>query len=160
MPRNLSLALGVLLLGGVAYLAWPEPAAPPTEPSDEVARPADRVPFLIKAKTRQLFEEWEKLAASTSVGDRQASRTKINLAVQAIRERLHADGLFSAAALQDAVRTAAAELGYHGQHTSDVLAATLEGEQSQQKKGSAIIGALKQVAGAANQAAEASGADR
>ncbi len=141
-------------------MAWPEPDAPAAEPGEELARTTDRVPFLIKAKTRQIFEEWEKLAVSTSVGDRQASQTKIKLAVQSIRERLHADGLFSPGSLPEAMRMAAAELGYEGKHVAHVMSATLEGEQNQQKKGSAIIGTLEQVAGAANQAVEASGADR
>ena len=150
--RKLSLGLGLLLLGGIGYVAWPEPPAPPAQPVNGGSKPVELVPFLVKAKTRQIFEEWQKLAAAKSAGDRQAGWTKINLAVDAIRERLHADGRFAPGALHKAMESAARELGYEGKQATHVIEGALAG-QGEATQSPAILGVLEKVTGTPAQTA-------
>ena len=127
--RKLSLVLGLVLLGGVAYFTWPdEQPPPPVETVAPAAEPAERVPFLVKSKMRQIINEWKRLASARSAGDRHACWTKINLAVQSIEERLHADGVFAAGAMRSSMLAAAEELGYRRDSAAHLIDAVLKGE--------------------------------
>ncbi len=126
MMRKLLLLLVLGLLGGITYLAWPEPPPPPVE--TVATAPAERVPFLVKSKMRQIINEWKTLASARSAGDRHACWTKINLAVQSIEERLHADGVFAAGAMRSSMLAAAEELGYRRDSAAHLIDAVLKGE--------------------------------
>jgi hypothetical protein len=126
--RGLSLLLVLGLLAGIAYVAWPEPSPPPAEAVTTEPEAAG-VPFLIKSKMRQIIGEWKTLAAARSHGDRNAAWTKINLAVQAIKERLHADGMFGADAMRSSMLAAAEELGYRREQAAHLIDAVLDGDK-------------------------------
>lgn len=159
--RKLSLWLSLLFLGGIGYVTWPKPPTAPARPVSVDSKPAERVPFLVKVKTRQIFDEWQKLDVARSTGDRQASWTKINLAMDEIRRRLHSDGLFASEAVREAMRSAAREIGYQGQQVAHVIDGVLAGDQSRpSSKGSALVNAIGQMAEAANQSGSEKSAER
>ncbi len=98
----------------------PTPIAEVPPPQEE-AVPAD-VPFLIKAKVRLIWEQHEKLIATTSKGDIDPARTRIRIAVEDIRERLGRDGIRDRLEIERILVAAAAQAGFNGAQTDSILA--------------------------------------
>lgn len=151
--RKLSLWIALVILAGVAYLAWPT-ATGGSSATDVVNAPyadptAEQVPFLIKAKTRQIFEEWTSLSRARSVGDREAVWVKINLALEAIRQRLHRDGSYAPGAMREAMLAAAKEIGYDERGAAHVISTVLDGGEGAQPAGSSLGGVIGRVTGGA-----------
>lgn len=156
--RKMTFWLSVVILAGVVYLAWPTPAVTPMQNALPVAAvKAEPVPFLIRSKTRQIIAEWKKLAASRSEGDREASQVKIRLALDAIRQRLQADGAFGESALRDAMLAAARELGHGGEQAVYLIGAALDSAGAIARSGPAPGGALGQLISSATGLSASSG---
>jgi hypothetical protein len=153
--RKLPLWIALVILAGVAYLAWPDPRGSSSSAAatqEAGALPphgtAREVPFLVKSKTRQIFEEWKSLARARSAGDREAVWIKINLALEAIRQRLHRDGAYAPGAMREAMLAAAREMGLDERGAAHVINTMLDGPEGAQNSGSILGGAIGRAVGA------------
>jgi hypothetical protein len=153
--RKLPLWIALVILAGVAYLAWPDPRG--SSSSAAAAREAGalspdgaarEVPFLVKSKTRQIFEEWKSLARARSAGDREAVWIKMNLALEAIRQRLHRDGAYAPGAMREAMLAAAREIGLEERAAAHVFNTVLDGPEGAQTAGGVLGGAIGRAVGA------------
>ena len=154
--RKFSLWIALVILAGVAYVAWPTASgvssgSSAADSSDSPsADPAPvQVPFLVKSKTRQIFEEWTTLSRARSTGDREAVWVKINLALEAIRQRLHRDGAYAPGAMREAMLTAASEIGYDEQGAAHVIGTVLGGHGGAQSSGGVLSGVIGRALGGA-----------
>lgn len=105
------LAAGAGLLG-LTYLFWPQPA-PQALPIAGPPPPAPPVPFLVKAKVKEIWEQTLKLRSATAAGDKDPAETRIQLAVQDIEESLARGGVHGRGATLEVVRAAAVECGFN-----------------------------------------------
>lgn len=116
-------ATGLLCVVGYYHAERPTPEPAPiadVPPQQEEAAPD--VPFLIKAKVRLIWEQHEKLIATTSKGDIDPARTRIRIAVEDIRERLGRDGIRDRFEIERILTAAAAQAGFDGAQTDSILA--------------------------------------
>jgi hypothetical protein len=128
--KMLLLWTAFIILAGYAYVSWTTPAEPTAEVADVVVPPPPPpppVPFLIKSKTRQVFDEWKAMASARSAGDQQVRWMRIHLCLEAIRQRLHRDGAFAPDALEEAMAAAAREIGYDEQSARHIVEAVMQG---------------------------------
>lgn len=130
--KKLLLWTAFIILAGYAYVSWTTPPEPTAEVAAVVVPPPPPpppppVPFLIKSKTRQAFDEWKAMASARSAGDQQARWTRIHLCLEAIRQRLHRDGALAPGALEEAMTAAARELGYDEQSARHIIESVMQG---------------------------------
>lgn len=151
--RGLLLWGGVAALAGVTYVSWPPPPAlEDGPPASSLANVEEPVPFLVRAKMRQILAEWKNLAVARSAGDRNAAWIKIELAVNDIRQRVRSDGGLADGAVRQAMLAAARQLGHTGSQSGYVIDAVLQGPSSSEGNsaaggGGGIVGKLREAAG-------------